>query len=233
MFSPHPGHHGRPRRAGLDEPAATPEKAAPVAALADSAPEWSPAPVPEPEPVTEAPAAEATGEQAPASPEPGSPADELAGVLTASEMPGTDDLRRLLAGLRGYNPRERGATMPNPVVRESRPQPAIREPGPAPVPGATVLLSFSRTGPTVVQPVDGLPERRTASGKPVIHLGDDPRSDGEAFAIGRMSDAYLDGLITVLMEERSARLKARNGTTGAQPSLPAPAFTPRREEGAA
>lgn len=166
-------------------------------------------------------------------PEPASPADELAAVLDADEMPGADDLRRIVKGLRSYNPHARGATMPNPALRESRPLPALREPASAPVtapvPGAAFLLSFCRTGPTVVQPLDGLPERRTASGKPVIHLGDDPRNDGEAFAIGRMPDAYLDGLIAVLMEEKSERLKARGGTTGAQPSLAAPAFTPRRE----
>lgn len=214
-----PGHQGR----HAEGKQAAEAEAVPTAVPADPGDEAGIA--------APAPGAGVTGELAALVP--GSPAYELAGVLDASEMPGTEGLRRILDGLRHYDPQARGATLPNPVLRESRPLPALSEPPPAPVPGATVLLSFSRTGPTVVQSLDGLPGRRTASGKPVIHLGDDPRSDGEAFAIGRMSDAWLDGLITVLMEERSARLKARNGSTGAQASLSAPAFTPRREEGAA
>lgn len=261
LFSSHPGHRARPRRSAPGEPPTAPGQAAPVPPLAAPVPE-APAQEPEEgtaplswrTSLEEAGAAvtAASGEldivtdgddeplprRVPGAtlrlaPDPGSPADKLAGLPTAPEMPPAGELRRLLDGIRGYDPGARAATMPSPALRDPAPQPAPRDPEPAPrpapVPGAAVLLSFSRTAPTVAQPVDGLPERRTASGKPVIHLGDDPRNDGEAFALGLMSDAYLDGLITVLMEERSARLRARGGGTGAQPSLPAPAFTPRRE----
>jgi hypothetical protein len=276
LFSPHPGHRGRSRRTGQDEPEAIPEKGAPsLSSLADGVPAPLAAPVPEASPqepgagtpslswrtsLEEAEAAvtaasrELDGEQEqaardpgarraavvtdgdgeplprrvpgatlPSAPEPGSPADQVAGYLAAPDRADAGQMRDLLNGLRNYNPRERGATMPNPAVREPPPAPAPRSATPAPVPGAAVLLSLSRTARTVAQPLDGLPERRTAGGKPVVHLGDDPRNDGEAFAVGGMSDAYLDGLIAVLMDERSARLKARDAVT--RPA-PVPVFTP-------
>jgi hypothetical protein len=172
------------------------------------------------------------GATLPSVPEPGSPADQVAGYLTAPQRANPGQMRDLLKGLKNYNPHERGATMPNLAVRDHAPAPApapaAREPERAPVPGAAVLLSLSRTARTVAQPLDGLPERRTAGGKPVVHLGDDPCSDGEAFAVGGMSDAYLDGLIAVLMDERSARLKARDAATA-----PVPVFTPRGTDGGA
>jgi hypothetical protein len=97
------------------------------------------------------------------------------------------------------------------------PNPVLREPAPSPVPGAAALISLGR-GTWKGAPLDGLPERRTLGGRAVIHLGGDPRHPGEAWAIGGMSDAWLDALLAAVLDERGAR-------------LPAPSFTPHGGEG--
>lgn len=152
------------------------------------------------------------------------PREEMARYLDGLQRPSVAELTRLLDSLRAWDPNAPAAiagrpalpalTAPQPVL-EPEPEP---EPAPDPVPGAAVLLAIGGT-PTAPARLDGMPERRTVGGQPVLHLGDDPEHPGEAFAIGSVSDAWLDALIVVATEERDARLGV--------PAAPRkPTFTP-------
>jgi hypothetical protein len=250
MFSPHPGHHGRSRRAGLDEPAAIPEKAAPVAAP-DVAPELLPAPVPE----AEAPAQEVPeAETAPAAesdaleplprrvPDLDHHRERLDQMLNAPERPGLEEMRQLLDAVRGWDPHApaaisagvEAATVQQHVPEGELPEPARVAPErhrePAPPAGMPVLIGLGGARRVAAVALDGMPQRRAIDGKPAIHLGDDPRNDGEAFALGLMTDAYLDALIASLLEERGIRRALRD--TRPSRALAAPSFTARGEGGA-
>jgi hypothetical protein len=65
-----------------------------------------------------------------------------------------------------------------------------------------------------------MPGWKTASGRQVLHLGADPASPAEAFALAGMSDEWLDAL--------AATLAARPGR---KPRPVAPTFTPAAPEG--
>jgi hypothetical protein len=104
---------------------------------------------------------------------------EAARVLTDPEKPGVD-LQRVLSVLRKLDVTE---------------------------PGQPVLLGLGGDVNVARVALQGMPERRTVSGQPVIHLGDAPSNPGEAFALAGFSDEWLDGLIRVLAEERAARLE--------------------------